>query len=89
MCITFMELVDVQHCFRVYCDSSVISELMITMGFPKEDITEALLDQKYDEVMATYLLLGRKPPEVKERHHKRDCRTCCRRRWVMFDACVL
>ncbi|XP_052395629.1 serine/threonine-protein kinase MARK1 isoform X2 [Carassius gibelio] len=38
-------------------------ELMITMGFPKDEITEALVGQKYDEVMATYLLLGRKPPE--------------------------
>uniref|UniRef100_A0A673ZQG3 non-specific serine/threonine protein kinase n=1 Tax=Salmo trutta TaxID=8032 RepID=A0A673ZQG3_SALTR len=32
-------------------------ELMITMGFPKEDITDALTGQKYDETMATYLLL--------------------------------
>uniref|UniRef100_A0A671QHU4 non-specific serine/threonine protein kinase n=1 Tax=Sinocyclocheilus anshuiensis TaxID=1608454 RepID=A0A671QHU4_9TELE len=39
-------------------------ELMITMGFPKDEITEALVGQKYDEVMATYLLLGRKPPEA-------------------------
>ncbi|XP_043078424.1 serine/threonine-protein kinase MARK1 isoform X1 [Puntigrus tetrazona] len=38
-------------------------ELMITMGFPKDEINEALVGQKYDEVMATYLLLGRKPPE--------------------------
>ncbi|TRZ01112.1 hypothetical protein DNTS_007838 [Danionella cerebrum] len=38
-------------------------ELMITMGFPKDEISEALRTQKYDEVMATYLLLGRKPPE--------------------------
>uniref|UniRef100_A0A8C2Q3B4 non-specific serine/threonine protein kinase n=1 Tax=Cyprinus carpio TaxID=7962 RepID=A0A8C2Q3B4_CYPCA len=38
-------------------------ELMITMGFPKDEVTEALLGQKYDEVMATYLLLGRKHPE--------------------------
>ncbi|XP_073699942.1 serine/threonine-protein kinase MARK1 isoform X2 [Garra rufa] len=38
-------------------------ELMITMGFPKDEITDALVGQKYDEVMATYLLLGRKPPE--------------------------
>lgn len=34
------------------------------MGFPKDEITEALKGKKYDEVMATYLLLGRKPPEV-------------------------
>uniref|UniRef100_A0A8C5BCJ7 non-specific serine/threonine protein kinase n=1 Tax=Gadus morhua TaxID=8049 RepID=A0A8C5BCJ7_GADMO len=39
-------------------------ELMITMGFPKDEITESLLGQKYDDVMATYLLLGRKAPEV-------------------------
>ncbi|XP_030626468.1 serine/threonine-protein kinase MARK1 isoform X3 [Chanos chanos] len=38
-------------------------ELMITMGFPKDEITDSLVGQKYDEVMATYLLLGRKPPE--------------------------
>uniref|UniRef100_A0AAR2LEG5 non-specific serine/threonine protein kinase n=1 Tax=Pygocentrus nattereri TaxID=42514 RepID=A0AAR2LEG5_PYGNA len=39
-------------------------DLMVTMGFPKDEITEALVGQKYDEVMATYLLLGRKTPEV-------------------------
>uniref|UniRef100_A0A3Q2ZPY0 non-specific serine/threonine protein kinase n=1 Tax=Kryptolebias marmoratus TaxID=37003 RepID=A0A3Q2ZPY0_KRYMA len=43
-------------------DSSRI-ELMVTMGFPKDEITESLQNQKYDEVMATYLLLGRKAPE--------------------------
>uniref|UniRef100_A0A7N9APT7 non-specific serine/threonine protein kinase n=1 Tax=Mastacembelus armatus TaxID=205130 RepID=A0A7N9APT7_9TELE len=43
-------------------DSSRI-ELMVTMGFPKDEITESLHGQKYDDVMATYLLLGRKAPE--------------------------
>uniref|UniRef100_A0A3B3YTI0 non-specific serine/threonine protein kinase n=1 Tax=Poecilia mexicana TaxID=48701 RepID=A0A3B3YTI0_9TELE len=43
-------------------DSSRI-ELMVTMGFPKEEITDSLQNQKYDDVMATYLLLGRKAPE--------------------------
>uniref|UniRef100_A0A667X5W9 non-specific serine/threonine protein kinase n=1 Tax=Myripristis murdjan TaxID=586833 RepID=A0A667X5W9_9TELE len=38
-------------------------ELMVAMGFPKDEITESLLGQKYDDVMATYLLLGRKAPE--------------------------
>ncbi|XP_017539252.1 serine/threonine-protein kinase MARK1 isoform X2 [Pygocentrus nattereri] len=38
-------------------------DLMITMGFPKDEITDSLVGQKYDDVMATYLLLGRKPPE--------------------------
>uniref|UniRef100_A0A8D0AH76 non-specific serine/threonine protein kinase n=1 Tax=Sander lucioperca TaxID=283035 RepID=A0A8D0AH76_SANLU len=46
-----------------FSDSSRI-ELMVTMGFPKDEITESLQSQKYDDVMATYLLLGRKAPEV-------------------------
>lgn len=37
---------------------------MVTMGFSREEIHESLVNQKYDEVMATYLLLGRKPAEV-------------------------
>uniref|UniRef100_A0A3Q3CZT2 non-specific serine/threonine protein kinase n=2 Tax=Haplochromini TaxID=319058 RepID=A0A3Q3CZT2_HAPBU len=45
-----------------FSDSSRI-ELMVTMGFPKDEITDSLQNQKYDEVMATYLLLGRKAPE--------------------------
>uniref|UniRef100_A0A3Q1ALU3 MAP/microtubule affinity-regulating kinase 3 n=1 Tax=Amphiprion ocellaris TaxID=80972 RepID=A0A3Q1ALU3_AMPOC len=45
-----------------FSDSSRI-ELMVTMGFPKDEITESLQSQKYDDVMATYLLLGRKAPE--------------------------
>uniref|UniRef100_A0A674MPQ0 MAP/microtubule affinity-regulating kinase 3 n=1 Tax=Takifugu rubripes TaxID=31033 RepID=A0A674MPQ0_TAKRU len=45
-----------------FSDSSRI-ELMVTMGYPKDEITESLHGQKYDDVMATYLLLGRKAPE--------------------------
>uniref|UniRef100_A0A8C2WXY1 non-specific serine/threonine protein kinase n=1 Tax=Cyclopterus lumpus TaxID=8103 RepID=A0A8C2WXY1_CYCLU len=39
-------------------------ELMGTMGFPQEEVTKALDGQKYNEVTAIYLLLGRKPAEV-------------------------
>uniref|UniRef100_A0A803W1P4 non-specific serine/threonine protein kinase n=1 Tax=Ficedula albicollis TaxID=59894 RepID=A0A803W1P4_FICAL len=39
-------------------------DIMVTMGFSRDEIHESLVNQKYDEVMATYLLLGRKPPEV-------------------------
>ncbi|XP_019405048.1 PREDICTED: serine/threonine-protein kinase MARK1 isoform X2 [Crocodylus porosus] len=38
-------------------------DIMVTMGFSREEIHESLVNQKYDEVMATYLLLGRKPAE--------------------------
>ncbi|XP_049899686.1 serine/threonine-protein kinase MARK1 isoform X1 [Epinephelus moara] len=38
-------------------------ELMETMGFAQEDVTKALEGQKYNEVTAIYLLLGRKPAE--------------------------
>ncbi|XP_072503898.1 serine/threonine-protein kinase MARK1 isoform X4 [Notamacropus eugenii] len=38
-------------------------DVMVTMGFSRDEINVSLINQKYDEVMATYLLLGRKPPE--------------------------
>uniref|UniRef100_A0A673TL47 Serine/threonine-protein kinase SIK3 n=1 Tax=Suricata suricatta TaxID=37032 RepID=A0A673TL47_SURSU len=38
-------------------------DIMVTMGFVRDEINDALINQKYDEVMATYILLGRKPPE--------------------------
>uniref|UniRef100_A0A8C9YG33 non-specific serine/threonine protein kinase n=1 Tax=Sander lucioperca TaxID=283035 RepID=A0A8C9YG33_SANLU len=39
-------------------------ELMATMGFPQEEVKKALEGQKYNEVTAIYLLLGRKAAEV-------------------------
>ncbi|XP_053164745.1 serine/threonine-protein kinase MARK1 isoform X3 [Hemicordylus capensis] len=38
-------------------------DIMVTMGFARDEIHDSLVNQKYDEVMATYLLLGRKAPE--------------------------
>uniref|UniRef100_A0A671TZ78 non-specific serine/threonine protein kinase n=1 Tax=Sparus aurata TaxID=8175 RepID=A0A671TZ78_SPAAU len=38
-------------------------ELMGTMGFPQEEVMKALEGQKYNEVTAIYLLLGRKAAE--------------------------
>ncbi|KAM5127192.1 MAP/microtubule affinity-regulating kinase 4-like [Mantella aurantiaca] len=36
-------------------------EIMLDMGYSREEIKDALSSNKYNEVMATYLLLGRKP----------------------------
>ncbi|KAJ8414555.1 hypothetical protein AAFF_G00037570 [Aldrovandia affinis] len=42
-----------------YNDASRI-EVMVGMGYSREEIVDALTNQKYNEVTATYLLLGRK-----------------------------
>ncbi|XP_072906891.1 serine/threonine-protein kinase MARK1 isoform X13 [Hemitrygon akajei] len=55
-------------------------ETMITMGFPREDITQSLVGQKYDEVMACYLLLGRKPPEFEGSESVSSSNLCQRSR---------
>ncbi|XP_026577283.1 MAP/microtubule affinity-regulating kinase 4 isoform X3 [Pseudonaja textilis] len=39
-------------------------EVMVGMGYSREEIEEALANQKYNEVTATYLLLGRKNEQV-------------------------
>lgn len=43
---------------------SDLTGLMETMGFPQEEVRAALDGQKYNEVTATYLLLGRRPAQV-------------------------
>lgn len=40
--------------------SPLPAEVMVGMGYTREEIKESLSNQKYNEVTATYLLLGRK-----------------------------
>ena len=42
----------------------VVSEKMESMGYGRKDVEEALTENKYNDVMATYLLLSRKVTEV-------------------------
>ncbi|XP_048837208.1 MAP/microtubule affinity-regulating kinase 4 isoform X2 [Brienomyrus brachyistius] len=48
-----------------YNDASRI-EVMVGMGYSREEIKDALTNQKYNDVTATYLLLGRKNEDSSE-----------------------
>lgn len=45
------------------------ADIMLTMGYSQEEIKDSLVNQKYNEVMATYLLLDYKNSEVQSHLH--------------------
>lgn len=42
----------------------VFADIMLQMGFSQEEIQDSLVNQKYNDVMATYLLLDYRNSEV-------------------------
>lgn len=51
------------------------ADIMLTMGYSQEEIKDSLVNQKYNEVMATYLLLDYKNSEVPSFVLKTDVNT--------------
>ena len=41
-----------------------VTEIMMNMGYSRKEIEDSLSQNKYDEITATYLLLGRRTMEV-------------------------
>lgn len=49
---------------KVVCSNDV-SDKMIEMGYEREAIVNSVTNRAYDEIYATYMLLGMKEPEVR------------------------
>lgn len=49
-----------EKCLSSLTDFLLAAEIMVGMGFTTDEIKDSLLNQKYNEVTATYLLLGLK-----------------------------
>lgn len=45
-----------------------ISEALASLGYTRSEIEDSLGQAKYDDVFATYLLLGRKTTDVSTRY---------------------
>ncbi|XP_021360446.1 MAP/microtubule affinity-regulating kinase 3-like isoform X8 [Mizuhopecten yessoensis] len=41
-----------------------IEEIMVNMGYSRKDIEDSITNQKYDDIQATYLLLGRRSSDL-------------------------
>lgn len=67
----YMSLLLVFPCFLKYFFllsffTYKIVEALVAMGYNRQDIEESLANTRYDDVFATYLLLGRKSTDVSD-----------------------
>lgn len=70
---------------------------MVAMGYCREDIADSLSKMKYDDITATYLLLGRKVAEVRDRHYNNTVHSVtsssdtslCLLRWRSMMRCLV
>lgn len=46
-----------------------VSDMMVGMGYSREEINDSLTKMKYDDITATYLLLGHRAAEVRGGNH--------------------
>lgn len=58
-----IELVSMK--FHLFSNKINFQEKMIEMGYEREAIVNSVTNRAYDEIYATYMLLGMKEPEVK------------------------
>lgn len=49
---------------RIWNKSSIASDVMVNMGYVRKDVEDSLAQNKYDDITATYLLLGRRTTMV-------------------------
>lgn len=76
-------------CFYFYCNFSFIRlhprpDIMLQMGYAQDEIQDSLVNQKYDEIMATYLLLDYRNSEVCRRVNKNALSRVLFVFWITF-----
>jgi len=57
--ITTVDLLAVSSKYVCLC-----ADMMMSMGYSRKEIEESLFQQKYNDIMATYLLLARRGSDV-------------------------